>query len=144
MTLYTGKSVFFAFILIFSGLSLAHADKIVISYDEKAIKSIIGEAENQGYDGMLAIACAIRNRGTLKGVYGLNAPRVKNNKYTKRIYLEAKQAWETSKKLIQWGGNYDASGGANHWENINQFGKPYWADKCIQTVIIKDHVFYRC
>ena len=33
-----------------------------------AVRAIIGEAGNQGYLGMLAVACGIRNRGTLKGV----------------------------------------------------------------------------
>ena len=39
---------------------------------EDAIRAIVGEAANQGSQGMLAIACAIRNRGHLKGAYGLN------------------------------------------------------------------------
>src|SRR3990167_7930662 len=33
--------------------------------DKDAIRAVIGEAGNQGYAGMLAVACGIRNRGTL-------------------------------------------------------------------------------
>ena len=99
------KRLVFAFVLITAGQCLAD-NKIVVSYDQKAILAIIGEAENQGYDGMLAVACAIRNRRTLQGVYGLNAPRVKHGLYTKRTYLESKKAWEESKKLMAKG--YDA------------------------------------
>lgn len=132
------------------------ASASVVITDEKAISAIIGEAENQGYDGMLAVACAIRNRGTLKGVYGLNAPRVRYKRYTKAIWLEAQKAWEKSEDLIKWDDelneksgvwthlNYDPTHGAQFWEDTRAFGKPYWADKCKQTVIIKDHVFYKC
>ena len=44
--------------------------------DQQAVRAIIGEAGNQGERGMLALACALRNRGTLKGVYGLRAKHV--------------------------------------------------------------------
>lgn len=123
--------------------------------EEQAIKAIIGEAENQGYDGMLAVACAIRNRGTLKGVYGLKSPRVVKGLYTKGTWLQAKTAWVTSKELIETPNclyfkgrpicpSGDVVYGANSWENINAFGKPYWVDTCQPTVLIKDHQFYIC
>lgn len=76
--------------------------------DENAIKTIIGEAENQGKDGMRAVASTIRNRKTLRGAYGINALRVVNKKYSKATYEQAKQAWEESKSK-------DFSGGSNHW-----------------------------
>lgn len=39
---------------------------------DQAVNAILGEAANQPYQSMLGIACAIRNRGSLKGVYGAN------------------------------------------------------------------------
>jgi hypothetical protein len=138
------------FILFFT--SCAHAQEIP---EDQAVKAIIGEAENQGYDGMLAVSCALRNRGTLRGVFGVNAPRVKKGLYTRGTYLKAKEAWNES-KLDEANMTLDKYGtpilidkcsfmkGANSWENLNAFGKPYWADTCKQTVIVKDHVFFKC
>lgn len=104
---------------------------------EQVILCVIGEAEDQGYDGMLAIAYAIRNRQTLKGVYGCKAKRVINRQYDDLTYKEAKKAWEASAS------GKDITMGATHWENIKQFGKPYWVKKMKKTVQIKDHVFYK-
>lgn len=129
--------------------SISHAEKI---QDEKAILAIIGEAENQGTQGMVAVACGIYNRGTLKGVYGLNAPRVKKKLYSKETYLTAEKAWEFAKNaeefmsLDEYGTPIDAChflGGADHWENIKAFGKPYWVKDMVETYRYKDHVFYR-
>lgn len=103
--------------------------------DEDAILSIIGEAENQGADGMRAVASAIRNRGTLKGVYGLNAPRVKSKKYSKEIYAQAKKAWEESAKN-------DYVKGATHWEGT-VFKKPYWVDSMDEVMTVGQQRFYK-
>lgn len=104
--------------------------------DKSAVLAIIGEAENQGADGMLAVACAIRNRGTLKGVYGVKAPRVVKGLYSKKTYQMAEKAWNDSKRV-------DVTNGATHWENIKAFGKPYWVASMRETYRLKDHVFYR-
>lgn len=105
--------------------------------DKDCILAVIGESENQGYEGLLATSCAIRNRGTLHGVFGTHSPRVIQKRYSQKTYLLAKKAWETSLKI-------DTVNGANSWENIKQFGKPYWADSCKVTKTIKDHVFMKC
>ena len=115
---------------------VVHADE---EYDTRAIKAIIGEAENQDSQGMLAVACAIRNRGTLKGVYGENAPRVKNHKYSDLTAIMAFVAWNDS-ELSQ---SCSFLQGATNWENIKAFGKPKWAYKMKETYRYKDHVFYK-
>lgn len=102
----------------------------------QVILAIIGEAEDQGIDGMTAVACAIRNRGTLKGVFGLNAPRVRNHKYSLKTYTKALQAWRDS-------ANFDVTHGATDWENVKAFGKPYWAKNMKLTYVCKDHNFYK-
>lgn len=106
--------------------------------NDRAINAIIGEAENQGYMGQLYVACAIRNRGTLKGVYGENAPRVLGKKYSDVIYLQAETAW----KLSATSDSCQDIKGATHWENIKAFGTPYWAKKMHKTFQYLDHVFY--
>lgn len=117
--------------------------------EDKAILAVIGEAENQSYEGMLAVSCAIRNRGTLQGVYGLNAPRVRKGLYTKGTWLLARKAWKDSAKATDttradFGSIPDLSLGGNSWENTTAFGKPTWASSCEETVTIKDHVFFKC
>ena len=102
--------------------------------DEKqAIRAIVGEASNQGYEGMLAVACGIRNRGTLKGVYGLKAKHT--DKEPKWVFKKAKKAWrESETNRIHTG---------THWENIKAFGTPYWVKDMIEVYRVKDHIFYK-
>lgn len=105
--------------------------------DARAINAIIGEAESEGYIGMMAVASAIRNRGTLKGVYGEKAPRVKKHLYSAKTYDMAQTAWWSSAI------GQDMTNGATHWENTKAFGVPYWAKSMVKTVTIGHHVFYR-
>lgn len=99
--------------------------------DSKAVQCIIGEAENQGELGMLALAVGIRNRGTIRGVYGCNVTR-KTPEYIKK---QAMKAWKESKE------NRIHTG--NHWENVKAFGSPYWAKEENKVFEYKDHVFYK-
>ena len=61
---------------------------------EQAIDAIIGEASNQSFTAMKCIAHGIRNRGTLKGVYGFGAGHNKGETALTRI--NAQLAWEES------------------------------------------------
>ena len=101
--------------------------------DSLAIRAIVGEASNQGERGMLAIACAIRNRGTLHGVYGVKAKHV--DKEPQWVWDRACKSWEKSK-------NVDIVNGADHWENL-KFGVPSWALKMEVVCKIGDHTFYK-
>ena len=55
---------------------------------KKYVDSIVGEAGGEGYEGMLAVASAIRNRmkvpyykkDPLRGVFGKNASHIKKEK----------------------------------------------------------------
>lgn len=102
----------------------------------EAVKAILGEAENQGYKGMLAVAVGIRNRGTLRGVYGLKAKRPNTPGLIPAEYWKlALKAWKESavKKLHN----------ADHWENVKAFGTPDWAPSMKEVYRVGDHVFYR-
>lgn len=107
----------------------AHANRID---DNLAIRAIIGEAGNQGYRGMLAVAVGIRNRGSLQGVYGLQAKHV--DKEPQWVFESARRAWKESAH------NHLHRG--THWENIKAFGKPKWAEKMKLVYQYKDHNFY--
>jgi hypothetical protein len=102
--------------------------------DKDAVRAIIGEGANQGADGMLALGGAIRNRGHLRGVYGLKAAHV--DKQPEWVWQRARLAWAMS-------ATNDISGGADHWENVKAFGSPYWAKSMTKTVKVRDHQFYR-
>ena len=110
---------------------LAHAGEIA---EEQAIRAILGEARGEGELGMYAVACAIRNRGSLRGVYGAKA---KIPDLTPELWQKASKAWFTSLE------GTDMTGGATHWEAVQTFGKPYWADSMVRTVKIGNHTFYR-
>jgi hypothetical protein len=106
---------------------------------EKAIPCLLGEAEAEGYTGLLALAHALRNRGSTKGVYGCNAPRVKSRAYSSRTLVLAIKAWEESRL------GYDITEGADHWQSKEDMKRPApWRDKCELTVIIKNHTFFNC
>lgn len=97
------------------------------------VRAIIGEASAEGYEGMLAVACAIRNRGTLKGVYGLKAKHV--DRQPQWVWRMASKAWEES-------GTRDITQGATHWHNVEREGHNYWTRKLRQTVKIGSHTFF--
>lgn len=102
---------------------------------ERFINAIIGEAEGGGLEGMRCVASAIRNRGTLKGVYGENSKRVKNRLYSSRTFVLAVQAYEESRLK-------DYSFGADHWEGVS-FKTPYWAKDMVVTTVCGGNRFYK-
>lgn len=136
---FESAMIFLSCLVLAIGLLMFSCQAAHAYSDEQAILAVIGEAENQGYQGMKAIACGIRNRGTLKGVYGLNSPRVKKHKYSENTAAQAMVAWETSDDPDQC----RFLGGADHWENVKAFGKPTWASEMVETYRYKDHVFYK-
>ena len=113
--------------------SIAWAEPREPISDKNAIRAILGEARGEGYAGMYAVACAIRNRGSLKGVYGLKASMPD---LTPKVAQEAKKAWFNSLS------GPDVTLGASFWEGT-RFKKPYWAKKMVETVTIGHQRFYR-
>jgi hypothetical protein len=101
---------------------------------QSAIRAIVGEAANQGAVGMHAVASAIRNRGTLRGVYGAKNPIA--DRQPAYVWQRARDAWSRS-------ATNDITFGATHWENVKAFGSPYWSKSMIVTTNIGEHTFYR-
>lgn len=119
--------------------------------EDQAIKAIIGEAEGEGYQGMLAIGCGIRNRGTLNGVYGLLAPRVIHHKYSQRVKDMAVSSWDISgmyHPMIALDNYkpvdicYSLIKGAQYWEG-DRFPMPYWTQGMIVTAHIGHQIFFK-
>ena len=111
---------------------IAWADSSI--HDLDAVHAILGEARGEGYDGMYAVACALRNRGHLKGVYGLRARLHPNDL---KLAPTALKAWKNS--LC----GKDVTHGATHWENVEEFGTPFWAKAMTKTCKIGRHTFFR-
>ena len=117
----------------------------------KYVKAIAGEAGNQGYVGMLAVACAIRNRAKLpyfskdplRGVYGLHNPVV--SKYDTKVMNKAKNAWVDSLKkdtvdgAQYWGNSSDVI----KWTKASAVNKKHWFNNVVFVKKVKDHLFYK-
>ena len=122
-------------LIIFFYPGVSHASEIDKS---KFVDACIGEAEGEPYIGKLAVSCAIRNRGSLIGVYGVNSPRVKLHKYSSKVFVDCVRACEESKYTDNCGFIH----GATAWEGV-KFKTPYWAVRMQQTAIIGNQRFYR-
>lgn len=140
------KRLFLAilFLTFFSSCDIVYAQLIT---DSQAVNAILGEAEDQGLLGMTALGEAIRNRGSLKGVYGYKAIVIKDGNYyrktkkglipiSKATVKQAEEAWKASATS-----NYVL--GADHWENVKAFGMPSWAKNMQITLEHKNHVFFK-
>jgi hypothetical protein len=101
---------------------------------ETAVRILIGEAANQGEHGMICVAEVLRQRGSIKGFYGLKAKHVDNQPAW--VWEQARRAWRASATT-----NYTA--GATHFENIKSFGVPSWARTMRIVYHYKDHTFYK-
>lgn len=120
------KSLIFLFIILETAPCLAFT-----LTEREAVSCILGEARGEGLIGMTAVGEAMRNRGTIKGVYGCGYVP----KPTDPI-KEAKQAWEDSEYT-------NITNGATMWENIIAFGKPSWYNCVVETITIKNHTFFK-
>ena len=102
--------------------------------ERDCIRAIVGEASGEPYEGMVAVGEAIRNRGHLKGVYGLRATH--SDREPKWVWDRATRAWEASRTS-------NLTKGATNWEAIETFGKPYWTKGMVKTAKVGSHSFYR-
>ena len=104
--------------------------------DSKVIPAILGEA-GQSYAERLAIACAIRSRGTLHGVFGhLKAP-------SEAQWQNGSKAWHEALETPT-----DPVKGATHW--LSDWDLKHcrpsliaWRKKMIETAYIGHTHFYK-
>lgn len=102
------------------------------------IKAIIGEAEGESFLGKQAIANAIHNRNSLKGVYGVHSKRVIRGLYSVKTFNDACRAWGLRDK--------DITGHATGWGNsadLVHFKRTKWFKNCVVTAHIGHHFFYK-
>lgn len=103
------------------------------------VKAIIGEAEGEPQEGKEAVACAINNRFTLSGVYGLKAPRVLKHLYSHTTWDNAVVALWMAEDQHYCAGLIH---GAQYWEGT-AFPIPYWAKTMTLTAVIGNQRFFR-
>lgn len=122
----------FIFPLMFQPAELAgHIDT------DMAVKVILGEAADQGLDGMIAVAEVIRNRGKLRGFSSMRRNLDKfASQQPQRIQILAERAWKMSRYT-----NY--TNGATHFDNVDRFGMPVWAHGMIRTAKVADMIYFR-
>ena len=130
-------TILIAIMVTWTFVYYCNADEIPFT-KENIIRAAVGEASGEGYQGLLAVATAIYNRGTLKGVYGVNAKHIESE--PEWVWTMASRAQKQAKKAYFEGVPMHSG---THWENIKAFGTPYWVEDMIKVYEYKDHIFYK-
>ena len=111
-----------------------------ISEERRIIRCIVGESALEGYEGMVAIGEAIRNRAKIRidpldGVYGCNAKHLDDYGEDHWIWWKGEQAWKDSEfsNLVK---------GADHWHSTLE-PSVWWEKYGELTAIVGFHKFYK-
>lgn len=105
-------------------------------------KVLLAEAASEGYDGMYAVACVIRNRGgDLRGFCG--AKRKDLDGFCERQGRKYIDMAKDIERRVFTENAPDSTDGATHFENIEKYGVPYWAKGMTVTAKIGFHTFFR-
>ncbi len=108
---------------------------------QNAINAIIGEAEAEPMEGKIAIAEVIRNKGNLRGVYGINSPRVRLASRAVRKDSElawAKKGTNLTRGATVWGNADDV----RKWKARAKKYPRHWFNRMYQTAQIGRHFFF--
>ncbi len=91
--------------------------------------------------GKIAIAEVIRNKGNLRGVYGINSPRVRLASLAVRKESElawAKKGTNLTRGATVWGNADDV----RKWETRAKKYPRHWFNRMYQTAQIGRHFFF--
>jgi len=84
------------------------------SANGQAVNAIVGEAAGCPYVVKLGVACALRHRGTLQGVYGFQSPITRHSPAA--VWRDAERAWRESALR-------DITNGATHFGSLQDVRK---------------------
>jgi len=103
---------------------------------------IMAEAVSDGYQGMYAVACVIRNRGgDLHGFCG--SKRKDLSLFCSRQGGKfIRQARDIERIVFEKNGP-DITHGATHFEAVERYGMPKWAKGMKVTARIGEHTFFK-
>jgi len=127
---------------IWTNSSIASASPEAPLNPTNAVNAIIGEAESEPIIGKVALAEVIRNKGNLKGVYGLKSPRVRLASRAVRKDCElawAKKGTNLTHGATVWGNRQDVL----KWESKAKKNPRHWFNRMKQTAQIGRHYFFR-
>ena len=111
MTKYTVLLTCLVLAVFSPAIALSKTEAITHRMDpQKASRALAGEAGGQSDVELIAHAYALRNRGTLRGVYGLNAPHLARE--PKSTFLRAESAWRAA-----LAGGKDPVDGRTEWRS---------------------------
>ncbi len=103
---------------------------------------IMAEAVSEGYQGMYAVACVIRNRGgDLNGFCGAKRKDISQfcDRQDGRFISQAREI----ERMVFEQSAPDSTYGATHFENIEKYGMPWWARGMTITAKIGEHTFFK-
>lgn len=134
--------MFLCILILGTGVCFTRAE--AMTYPANLWQGLIAEACNQGYDGMYAVACCVRNRLNAGMNTGLCALKRKDlDAFCKRQGSQVeKMAKDIIKKVFEQNAP-DTVFGATHYENIKAYGWPKWSKDMAVVAKIKDHTFFR-
>ena len=101
------KNLFVLFFVLFSLLA-CHGTTL---NEAQAVHAIMGESSGECYQGKLWVACIIRNRHSLKGIYGANVSQAWLDRQPLKAKRDAIKAWHESQK-------YDVTHGCMMFGNL--------------------------
>jgi len=107
-------------------------------------KGLIAEATGEGYQGMYAVACCVRNRlnkGMNTGLCGL-----KRKNLDVFVQREGRKQELIAKEIVRRvfvENSPDFTNGATHYEAVERYGIPRWAKGMIKTAKIGEHTFFK-
>jgi len=118
------------------------ADPVFAQTQPPMYQVIMAEAVSEGYSGMYAVACVIRNRGgDLHGFCGAKRKDLSLfcNRQGGKALSEARQI----ERIVFGENGPDSTGGATHFEAVERYGMPYWAKGMQVTTKIGQHTFFK-
>lgn len=109
------KFIFLFFAVAFVIGLILFAKRPPLFTDDNCIRAVVGEYAVHDYEGMKLLAHAIRNRKSLKGVYGFYAAHILRE--NKDIWVIASCAWFDSLN------EFDPLNGASEWRSYGDLQK---------------------
>jgi len=107
-------------------------------------KGLLAEASSEGYSGMYAVACVVRNRLNAGMDIGLVALKRRNlDDFVRREGRKAEYLAKSVVREVFEENGFDTTRGATHYENIEAFGMPKWSRSMVRIVTIGRHTFFR-
>ena len=117
------------------GVCMLHKKDNISFTDDQAIAAIVGEYSKQDYSGMKIFAHAIRNRKTLRGVYGLYAKH--SRKESKTIWELATLAWYESAAEV------DTSFGSTAWYSRQDYERHHIPKGMKISLVYGNTIFFK-